>query len=299
MLAHSRRPQILRRFIGVLIAVLPMWHCADRSESLFSDAERALAADDFDAAARLFREVTILSPQSPLSAQALYELARIAYFQKRDPDEAGESLIKLLADHPEADVVLPARHLLRASTRTTWTIRPKALVQHEAILVHDTSPDVRRATLIAIGHCYYRLNDLASAADAYGRAIALPYDPSVDSAYLRLANITWLASSPETSLELLRELSSRTADADYRQDALLREVEVLMGLGRFTEARARLREFEETLRDPTSVAELQARLQSTEQAHQSLDGEAGEALLQELQKKIRWGGGRRRRPRAQ
>jgi hypothetical protein len=80
-----------------------------------------------------------------------------------------------------------------------------------------------------------------------------------------------------------------------QHEAILSEVEILMSLGRFTEARARLLVAEKTFPDSPGVSEVATRLNDTEAQHRSLEGKGEEALLQELQKKIHWGGGRRRR----
>ena len=69
---------------------------------------------------------------------------------------------------------------------------------------------------------------------------------------------------------------------------MLREVEVLMSLGRFAAARARVSVAGGAFPDSADVVELEARLHATELQRQSLDGEDEEALLQQLQKKIRW-----------
>ena len=140
------------------------------------------------------------------------------------------------------------------------------------------------------------MSEFDASANAYRLALALPYHSDSDSAYMRLANLEWLGGSADESLRLLRNLEERTSDDDYRHEAMLSEVDVLMSLGRFSAARERVLVARNAFPDSVDVVEVEARLDATEQQHQSLDGEAEEALLQELQKKIRWGGGRRRRP---
>jgi len=165
---------------------------------------------------------------------------------------------------------------------------------YRALLAEDLDDNVRRQTLLEIAHCHYRMGEIDASADAYRRALGLSYHRETDSAYMRLANLEWLGGSADESLRLLRELEERTSDDDYRHEAMLSEVEVLMSLGRFAAANERVSFAGDAFPESTDVVELKVRLHATELQHQSLDGEAEEALLQELQKKIRWGGGRRR-----
>ena len=167
---------------------------------------------------------------------------------------------------------------------------------YRGLLGENLDSAVRRQTLLDIANCHYRVGELDASANAYRLALGLPYHPDTDGAYLRLANLEWLGGSPDESLRLLRELEERTENDDNKHQALFSEVEVLMSLGRFEAARERMLVAKEAFPESEDMVELEARLHATELRHQSLDGEDEEALLQELQKKIRWGGGRRRRP---
>ena len=80
-----------------------------------------------------------------------------------------------------------------------------------------------------------------------------------------------------------------------RREAMVSEIEILMSLRHFPGAHARLREAENAFPRSTELEELATRLRATETLLASLDGVGEEALLQEQQKKIRWGSGRRRR----
>ncbi len=284
------------KVVLVTIAWLALAACSDRSNSLFSEARRAMEADNYEAAARLYLEITIQAPDSQLAAEAHYELAQIYYLRLRDVDAAKDILVKMLDDYPDSSVDIEAQRLLARLYEEDLQEPQRAVKLYRALLAEDLDENVRRQTLLEIAHCHYRMGEFDASANAYRLALGLPYRRDTDSAYMRLANLEWLGGSADESLRLLRELEERTSDEDYRHEAMLREVEVLMSLGRFAAARERVSVAGGAFPDSADVVELEARLHATELQHQSLDGEDEEALLQKLQKKIRWGAGRRRGP---
>ncbi len=270
----------------------------DPSGRLFSEARRAMEADDYETAARRYQELTIQVPDSPLAAEAHYELAQIYYLRLRDVDAAKDVLVKMQRDYPDSNVDIDARRLLARLYDEDLQDPHRAVRLYRSLLAEELDEDVRRQTLLEIAHCHYRMGALDASADSYRLALGLPYHGDADSAYMRLANLEWLNGSSAESLRLLRELEERTSDDEYRHEAMLGEVEVLMSLGRFPDARELVVVAGEAFPDSAEVVELEARLQAADLQHQSLDGDGAdeEALLQELQKKIRWGGARRRRP---
>ncbi|GMR21800.1 MAG: hypothetical protein BMS9Abin37_0116 [Acidobacteriota bacterium] len=283
------------KVVLVTLVWLALAACNDPSQGLFSEARRAMEADNYQTAARLYQEITIQAPDSPLAADAHYELAQIYYLRLRNVDAAKDILVKMLDDYPDSSVDIDARLLLARLYDEDLQDPQRAVRLYRALLAEDLDKNVRRQTLLEIAHCHYRMGELDASADAYRLALGLPYHRDTDAAYMRLANLEWLGGSADESLRLLRELEKRTSDDDYRHEAMLSEVEVLMSLGRFAAARERVLVAGDGFPESAAVAELAERLRATELQHQSLDGEDEEALLQELQKKIRWGGGRRRR----
>ena len=272
--------------------------CGSSGDRLFAEAQRAMEDDNVENAARLYQEVTIQAPESPLAAEAHYELARIYYLRLKNVEAARDSLITVLQDYPDSTVGQPARHLLARLYDEVFKEPDKALTHYRALLAADLEYDLRRETLLAVGHCYYELNALDAAKDAYRRVLAPSYHPDTDGAYLRLANLEWLSGGTDESLRLLRELQTKTADPERRREAMLSEIAILISSRRFPDAHARLREAENAFPRSTELQELATRLQATETLLASLDGAGEEALLQEEQKKIIWGGGRRHRRRA-
>ncbi len=276
-----------------LVAVVA---CVDRSEELFSDARRAMEEDSYETAARLYQEVTIQAPDSAFAAEAYFELAQIYYLRLRNVEAAKNSLVKVIQDYPDSRVNVDARRLLARLYEEDLQDPQRALKLYRDLLAENLEARTRRQTLIDLGDCQYRMGELDASANTYRLALGLPYHPEMDSAFMRLANLEWLAGSADESLRLLRELQELTVVEDYRHEAMLSEVEVLVSLGRFSVAHARVLVAEEAFPNSPDLIEVAARLADTEAQHQPLDGEGEEeALLQELQKKIRWGGGRRRR----
>jgi len=150
---------------------------------------------------------------------------------------------------------------------------------------------VERETLLALGDCQYQMDQIDEAAAAYRKALALPYDPTSDSAYIRLASLSRLMGKAEDALRLFQDLASRTSDPTRQYEAYLGEAEILLESERFNEASDRLREAARVSPGSAQVDELQARLDAAQLQRSSGDG--GDDAIEELQKKIRWGAGRR------
>ncbi|MGH9390546.1 MAG: hypothetical protein ACRD1Z_13100, partial [Vicinamibacteria bacterium] len=166
----------------------------------------------------------------------------------------------------------------------------RAIPHYLAVLENQTEVEVERETLLSLGECHYRLEQLEQAQSAYGRAIALPYDSSTDAAYFRLATLSRLSGDSETSLRRLQELSARTPDPARRYAALLGQVEALMGLERFADAQERLLEAERLSPDAPQNDELQARLDTARSGALFVGGQ--DETLEKLQERIHWGSGR-------
>ncbi len=296
---ENRYPKPMPKTVLVTVVWIALAACNDQSKSLFSEARRAMEADNYESAARLYQEIAIQAPDSPLAAEAHYELAQIYYLRLRDVDAAKDILVKLLDEYPDSsvDINIAARRLLARLYEEDLQDPQRAVKLYRALLAEDLGENVRRQTLLEIAHSHYRMAEFGPSANAYRLALGLPYHRDTDSAYMRLANLEWLGGSADESLRLLRELEERTSEDDFRQEAMLSEVEVLMSLGRFASARERISALGGAFPYSADMIELEARLHATELQHQSLDGEDEEAVLQELQKKITWGAGRRRRPR--
>ncbi|MGH9319622.1 MAG: tetratricopeptide repeat protein [Vicinamibacteria bacterium] len=269
--------------------------CASETERLLAEAARAEGADDYEGAARRLREIVITHPESPLAAQAQLELAQIYLLRMRDVGAAHAALVKILDDYPASPVAQKAHGLLARLYERELAEPERALLHYRAVLESRPDVETERETLLALGDCHYRLERLEEAAAAYRAAVSLSYDGASDSAYFRLATLSRLSDDLEESLRWLQELVSRTKDPPRLYAALSAQVQVLMELDRFDEAGARLREAERLSPDAPENEELQARLRAARSEGHSFEGE--NETLEELQKRIRWGSGGRRRER--
>jgi len=280
----------LALLLGLVLTGLTGLACRSETERLFAEAARAEGADDYEGAARRLREIVIADPDSPFAARAQFELAQIHLLRTRDVAAAHASLVKILDDYPDSEVALPTRRLLARLYERDLHDPQRALPHYRAILEGEVGVDIERETLLSLGECHYRLDQLEDAADAYRRAVALPYEGSSDAAYSRLSTLSRLSGDNEGSLRWLEELASRTTDTTRRYTALLGQVEALMLLERFDDARDRLGEAERLSPNAAENDELQARLDSAESGPLSMDGQSDS--LEKLQEKIHWGSGR-------
>jgi TolA-binding protein len=277
----------------MLVVLLGASGCRDETTQLLDRANRALDADDYQTATQLYREITIGFPESPLSARAHYELAQIYHLRIRDVPAAEASLLKILSDYPESPLVISAHHLLGRIYERDLGLAEKAAAHYQEAL-QGPSLDVteRREVLLALGDCYYRLDRNDDAASWYRRAIELPYDASADGAYSRLATISRLGGDDDGALRALDQLSAQTEDEERRYQARCEEVEILVQGKRFAEADERLRRARTELDWGPELEELQARLEREQLDDQPPPEET--AAIEELEKRIHWGSGRRR-----
>jgi tetratricopeptide (TPR) repeat protein len=276
--------------VFLLLTALAGAGCRSETERLFADAARAEGADDYEGAARRLREIVIGHPESPFAATAQFELARIHLLRTRDVAAAHVSLLKILDDYPDSPVALPAHRLLARLYEHEMMDPERALPHYRAVLESEAGIDVERETLLSLAECHYTLEQLEEAASAYRRAVALPYHPSTDAAYFRLSTLSRLSGDHEASLRWLEKLAWRTTDRPRRYAALLGQIEALMSLERFEDARTRLREAESLSPDAPENEVLQARLDSAEGGPLTMDGRSESP--EELQERIHWGSGR-------
>jgi tetratricopeptide (TPR) repeat protein len=285
-LSPSKRLALLLALAFALAALA----CRSETERLFAEAARAEGAEDYEGAARRLREIVIGHPESPLAARAQFELAQIHLLRTRDVTAAHAALLKILGDYPDSPVALPAHRLLARLYERELRDPQRALPHYRAVLESEAGIDVERDTLLSLGECHYRLEQLEEAAGAYRKAVALPYDGSSDAAYFRLSTLSRLSGDDEASLRWLEELASRTTDTTRRYTALRGQVEALMSLERFEDARDRLAEAERISPDAPENDELQARLDSANSGPLPMEGTSDS--LEKLQERIHWGAGR-------
>jgi tetratricopeptide (TPR) repeat protein len=276
-----------------LLSALAGTGCRNETERLFDEAERAERADDYEGAAHRLREIVISHPESPLASRALLELARIHLLRTRDVTAAQTALVEILDRYPESDVVPSAHRFLGRLFERELADPEKAIVHFRASLETETDTATERETLLSLGECYFRLEQREEAGEAYRRAILLPYDETTDAAYFRLSTLSRLANDREAELHWLDAVAARTEDPGRRYASLAGQVEALVELGRFEDARARLEQAETLSPGAPHNQELEAKLELAASDEAPMDEES--AGLTELQEKIPWGMGRARR----
>ncbi len=264
--------------------------CRSETERLFAEAARAEEADDYEGAARRLREIVIGHPESAFAAQAQLQLAQIHLLRTRDVPAAHARLLEILDEHPESPVALPAHLLLARLYEREMQDPERALPHYRSVLEVEADIEVRRETLLSLGECHYRLEQLEEAAAAYRMAAALPHVGATDAAYFRLSTLSRLSGDHEAALRWLEELASRTTDPGRRHAAILGQVEALMTLERFDEARHRLEAAERLSPDAPESDDLLARLDSAEAGPLAVEGQTDDP--ENLEQRIHWGAGR-------
>ncbi len=277
--------------VSLALTVLGISGCVDRPTRMFAAADRAMAVDDFDQAAHLYREVTIQAPATDLAARAQFELARIYYLRRRNVAAAKESLLKVLrSSTPNLE---QEAKLMLARLYTEDLAEPEnAIALYESVLGDDLEEVVRRDTLMNLAHCYYTTGALERSAETYRQTLRLPYHPDADQAYMRLANLAWLTGGAAESLRLVKELSHLTADREHRLSAAVQQIEQLIALDRFVEAERELTTATDIFPEASELASLRHRMAMIRDDQRELGD--GETLLVEQQKKIQWSASRRR-----
>jgi tetratricopeptide (TPR) repeat protein len=264
--------------------------CRSETGRLFADAARAEEADDYEGAARRLREIVIGHPESPFAAKAKLQLAQIHLLRTRDIPAAHAVLVELIDDYPQSPVALPAHRLLARLYEREMRDLERAIPHYVAVLEGESDVDVQRETLASLGECHYGLGQLEEAATAYRKAAELPYDSSSDAAYLRVSTLSRLSGDHDAALRWLEELAKRTTDPTRRYTALLGQVETLITLERFDDARDRLDAAEHLAPDAPENDVLLARLDSAEAGPLAMDGRSENP--ESLEQRIHWGSGR-------
>jgi tetratricopeptide (TPR) repeat protein len=261
--------------------------CGTGPDRLFAEAARAERAGDYAEAVRKLGEIVFADSQGPHVPRALFELAQLHLLRTRDLTGAQVALAKILDDYPESEVALSAQRLLARLYERDLSDPERAIPHYRALVGREPDVNVERDTLLSLGECHYRLEQLEEAAKAYRRAVALPYAPPADAAYFRLATIAELAGDDAASLSWLEELQSKSADPGRRYAALLGQVEILIASARFPEAHARLARAQALFPDRPENEDLRGRLEAAEERRYALELES-----ERLRERISWGSGR-------
>jgi tetratricopeptide (TPR) repeat protein len=226
----------------------------------------------------------------------------IQFLKIRDLGAARASFREVLSQYPESDVAPDARLMLARIYEEEQGELEKAVREYRYLLEQTDDPVEERAVWMSIADCYYRLDDVDRAKDAYQRVVEdYPYDEESDQAFFRMAQCEGLAGRWEAAGKILRRLLDHSDQPESRYRAFLLASQVSLQSSEsdsaYDVARGMLARADREFPDDAEISSLMVRLARQEQDGKSLDDGArdSEALLEELQKNISWGRGRRSR----
>lgn len=280
-------------FLGAAIA----FGCTAPGGEQLEAGRRALGRGQYNEAIAFYSEVALQAPGTPQAAQALYEIATIHYLKLRDLDAARNMFRKLLSDYPESPVARQGREMLARMYEEDLADPARAIQEYQVLLADTEDAREERSLLAAIANCRYLLNNLPEAVEGYERLIEdYPYQPEADGIYLRLAHIESMRGRDIEALEVLDALFELSRQPEMRLKAYVARGEILLEMHRYEEAAVTLTRAEEEFPAASEIAALRSRLLEQEREEQSLDDGAEDSRerLEEMQRKIPWGGARRR-----
>lgn len=282
--------------IPVVMLAMVVLNCRSPLESQLEAGEQALGRGQYSEAIALYSEVILQSPGSEQAAKALYELAVIYYLQRRNLDAARASIRKILHEHPDTAVAHDARVLLARLYAEDLKEPEKAILEYRQLLEDARDEKEKRDLLLSIADCRYQQDDLVAAAEDYRYIIEeISYGEKSDRAFLRLAYIEALLGRWDEALDALDALLVATDNPQSRREAFLARAEIHLRTNRRPQARASLASADREFPDDPVLVDLGTRLAWLEREAKSLDDGASESqiLLEELQRNISWGRGRR------
>jgi tetratricopeptide (TPR) repeat protein len=256
---------------------------------------RAMGRGEYREAIRHYNEVMRRYPSSPEAPRALYEVGVIYFLELRDVEAAKRIFREVKDDYPQSPSATDAHRMLARIYGDEQGELRRAIGAYEQLLNEYEGRD-RKEIQLAIADYYYELNDLATAVDGYGRVIdEYVYDDLSDRAYIRLAHISAFRGREQESLDALEALLARSDNPVNRRPALLAAAEVHLASDRYEDGEACLERADREFPDDPEILDRRARLTRREQDSKSLDdgGIDSRALLEELQRNISWGRGKR------
>jgi tetratricopeptide (TPR) repeat protein len=270
--------------------------CKSAAEQQFEAGTRALGRGQYRQALDLFAEVVILAPGSSEAARAVYDMGVIHYLKQRDLDAARSSFRKVLDEYPESEVAPAARRMLARVYEKEEGELDKAVQEYYRLLDQTDDQTKQKDILLDVANCYYRVDEIDYASVLYRRIVEdYPYDELTDQAYLRLAHLEALADRGEEAESIIETLLERTDRPESRRRAFLLAVEVALQSSEYGRGRTLLARADREFPSDGELLDLGGRLVRQEVDGKSLDEADPESkfLLEEMQRNISWGRGRR------
>ena len=281
---------------ALMIAAATQNGCTSPGAEQLEAGRRALGRGRYNEAIALYSEVALQAPGTPQAAQALYDIAVIHYLKLRDLDAARNTFRKLVSEYPKSPKAREGRRMLARMYEEDLSDPERAIQEHQVLLADARDRREERDLLAAIANCRYLLDDLVAAAEGYHRLIRdYAYEPDVDAIYLRLAHIEAMRGRAEEALDVLEALFELSRRPETRLNAYMARVEVLLEARRYDEAAASLQAAGSEFPAASEITELESRLAQQRRQERSLDDGAKDSRerLEEMQKRIPWGGARR------
>lgn len=300
-LARKTTPARRRLTLAVLVGLAAgAFACNAPVERKLEAARRAFGRGLYQKAIGLYDEVVLQVPESPESGRALYEQGVIYYLKLRDLDSAFVNFRKVVTEYSGSAIAKDARLMLARMYQEDRGEHDKALREYGRLLEEIADISERKAILLSVADSYYQMNDLEQAAQHYQRVIDLadyPNDKGADSAFLRRALIEALDGRREEALSVLETLLEVTDEPEARYHAFLSAAEIWLLSDDFDRAKSVLVRAEREFPEDGRLVELADRTMRRERNGRSLDDGTIESQVQleELQRNISWGRGRRQR----
>ena len=291
------------RVISVLVVVgfvAGLLACKSPAEKQLDAGRRAFGRGLYQEAINHYGELVLQTPESPEVAQALYEQGIIYYLKLRDLDTAYVNFRKVITEHRRSPVAKDARLMLARMYQEDRGEHEKAIREYERVLEQTKEVADQKAILLSLAHSYYELDDMARAAEHYQRVMDLadyPDDLGADAAFLRRALIEALDGRREEALGMLEGLLDKTDEPDARHHAYVSAAEIRLLSEEYDQAMTVLARADREFPEDEKLFALADRVKRQEQDGRSLDDGTIESqvLLEELQRNISWGRGRRPR----
>ncbi len=293
----GRRILTLLVLVGLVACAMA---CDAPVEKQLNAARRAFGRGFYQEAISLYDEVVLQVPGSPEAGRALYEQGIIYYLKLRDLDSAFVNFRKVVTEHTGSSIAKDARLMLARMYQEDRGEHEKALREYGRVLEEIDDTDEQKAILLSVADNYYEMNDLEQAARHYQRVIDLakyPEDEGADAAFLRRALIEALDGRRQEALGMLENLLKMTDEPRARYHAFVSAAEIWLLSNEYENVRAVLARADREFPGDGKLFELANRMMRQEQDGRSLDDGTTESrvLLEELQRNISWGRGRRQR----
>jgi tetratricopeptide (TPR) repeat protein len=293
----ARRRLTLAVLVGLAAGAIA---CNAPVERQLEAARRAFGRGLYQKAIGLYDEVVLQVPESPEAGRALYEQGVIYYLKLRDLDSAFVNFRKVITEHAGSAIAKDARLMLARMYQEDRGEHEKALREYRRLLDEIADTKERKDILLSVADSYYQMDDLEQAAQHYQRVIDLadyPNDEGADAAFLRRALIEALDGRREEALGILETLLEMTDEPDARYHAFLSAAEIRLFSNDYDQAKSVLVRAEREFPEDGRLVELADRTIRRARDGRSLDDGTTESrvLLEELQRNISWGRGRRQR----